>query len=201
MTVLIVLGSILAFFLLISLLRVGINVEFSEDGILVLVMVGPIGIKIYPAEKKKKKKKPKEKKKKKKEAEEEKKKPGRLTELKSYWPAIKKTLSRLKRKLLIKELTIYYLAAGPDPAQAALSFGGISAAFGIITAVFENNFRIKKRDLRTAVDFEAEEPYIYIKVKLSLAVWEAVYVVSNLLTTMAKNKNQTKSITTTRKAV
>ena len=201
MTVLIVLGSILAFFLLISLLRVGINVEFSEDGILVLVMVGPIGIKIYPAEKKKKKKKPKEKKKKKKEAEEEKKKPGLLTELKSYWPAIKKTLLRLKRKLLIKELTIYYLAAGPDPAQAALSFGGISAAFGIITAVFENNFRIKKRDLRTAVDFEAEEPYIYIKVKLSLAVWEAVYVVSNLLTTMAKNKNQTKSITTTRKAV
>jgi hypothetical protein len=57
----------------------------------------------------------------------------------------------------------------------------------------ENNFRIKKRDMRAAVDFEAEKPYLYVRVKLSLAVWEAVYVLYNLLVSMAGKRNpQTK---------
>ncbi len=181
MTFLIVLASILAFFLLVSFLRVGVSAEYSAGGIVAKAHVGPIGILLYPREKKEEKeKKPKKK--------EEKPKPGLFEELKQQLPAIKKALSRLKRKLLIKELTIYYLAAGEDPAQAAMMFGGVSAGYGVITAILENSFRIKKRDLRANVDFDAEEPYIYIKAKLSLAVWEAVYVGFGLLMSMANAK-------------
>ncbi len=47
--------------------------------------------------------------------------------------------------------------------------------------------------MRAAVDFEAEKPYLYVRVKLSLAVWEAVYVLYNLLVSMAGKRNpQTK---------
>ena len=195
MTVWIVLGSILAFILLISLLRVGVSAEYSADGVIAKVHIGPVSITLYPQEKKKeKKKKPKEKKKEP--------KPGLFEDLKSQLPAIKKALSRLKRKLLIKELTIYYLAAGPDPAAAALTFGGVYAGYGIITAILENNFRIKKRDLRANVDFEAQEPYIYIKARLSLAIWEAVYAAFNLVMSMATGKKiHKKPNTTIRKAV
>ena len=195
MTFLIVLGSIIAFFLLISLLRIGVSAEYSDEGLMAWAHAGPLRITLYPkeekAEKKEKEKKPKKK--------EEKPQPGVFSQLKSMLPDIKKALSRLKRKLLIKELTIYYLSAGAtDPAQAALTFGGISAGYGLIIPILENNFRIKKRDLRANVDFDAEEPYIYVKAKLSLAVWEAVYIGFGLVMSMAKARNPG---TTIRKAV
>jgi hypothetical protein len=186
MTVLIVLGSILAFLLIVSLIRVGVHFEYGEDGIKVTAGVGPVRVKIYPAEKRKKK--PGEKK-----EEEKKEKPGPLEELKEHLPDIRRMLSRIKKRRFIQELTVHFIAAGPDPAQAALMFGGVSAGYGIIAAVLENNFRIKKRDMRAAVDFEAEKPYLYVRIRLSLAVWEAVYVVYNLLISMAsKRKPQTK---------
>lgn len=194
MTVWIVLASVAAFILFICFLRIGVSAEYSEDGITAKAHIGPISILLYPQVKKKKKKeKPKEKKEKK-----EKPKLGLFEQLKAQLPAIKKALSRLKRKLLIKQLTIYYMAAGPDPAQAAMMFGGVSAGYGIITAVLESNFKIKKRDFRASVDFEAEKPYIYVKAKLSLAVWEVFYVGFNLIISMAKTK---KPDTTIRKAV
>ena len=192
MTFLIVLGCILAFLAILSLLRIGVSAEYADTGIKAKAHVGPFSLTLYPAkrktEKEKKKKRQEDKEKKKRQKAEEKPKPGVFEELKAQLPAIKTALSRLKRKLLIKELTIYYLAGGEDPAQAALSFGGVSAGYGIITAFLENNFRIKKRDLRANVDFNAEKPYIYVKLKLSLAVWEAVYVGFNLLMSMAKAK-------------
>ena len=194
MTVLIVLGSIAALFLIISLIRIGVSVEYSDEGLTAKAHAGPISITLYPmeekADKKEKKKKPKEK--------DKAGQPGVFSQLKSMLPAIKKALSRLRRKLLIKELTIYFLAAGEDPAQAAMMFGGVSAGYGAVTALLENNFRIKKRDLRANVDFDADEPYIYVKAKLSLAVWEAVYVGFGLVWSMAKTRNPKTAI---RKAV
>ena len=183
MTVLIVLGSVLAFLFLVAMIRVGVSAEYAEDGISVRAHIGPVRVQLYPAVKKKVKKAEKKAEKK---AAEQAQKPGVFKQLKEQLPEIKKALSRLKRKLLIKELTIYYIAAGPDPAQAALTFGGVSAGYGIVAAVLENNFRIKKRDLRAAVDFEAEEPYIYVRARLSLAVWEALYVADGLILSMAR---------------
>ncbi len=183
MTFLIVLGCILALALVVSLIRVGFNIEYSEEGLKVKVGVGPVRATVYPAEKQKKKKK----------AQAGRQKAGLFGELKEHLPDIRKMLSRIRRRRFIQELTVHYIAAGPDPAQAALTFGGVSAGIGIITAILENNFRIKKRDLRAAVDFEAEKPYLYVRVKLSLAVWEAVYVLFNLLVSMAgKRKAQAK---------
>jgi hypothetical protein len=69
---------------------------------------------------------------------------------------------------------------------------------GLILPLLENNFNIKKRDLRTAVSFELTEPYIYIQAKLSLLVWEFVYIAFGAFTSFMKYKTKN---TEDRKAV
>lgn len=179
---------ILAAVLILALLRVGAVAEFSEDGLIVKARVGPFALTVYSSEgpvKTKKKEKPKKKAKQKvkvdKKKEEEPVKPGLVQILKSQLPAIGRTLSRFKRRLLINELTIFYLSAGEDAAQTAMIFGAVSAGYGFVISFLENNFRIRKRDLRTAVDFQRQEPYIYIKAHFSLAIWEIVYIAIGLL--------------------
>jgi hypothetical protein len=65
-------------------------------------------------------------------------------------------------------------------------------------ALLENHFRIKKRDFRASVSFDKTEPYIYARARLSLAVWEAVYVAWALVKGMLHNE---KTATKVRKAV
>lgn len=168
-------GIILAVLLLIAFLRVGVTAEYAEDGFVVTASVGFVQFQVYPSLKAKKGRKVVRKKAGKKNAADTAKKAGRLEMLKGQLPSINQMLARLKRKLLIAELTIYYMAAGEDPAAAALYFGGVSAGYGILIPLLENNFKVRKSDFRTTVSFEAKEPYIYVRARLSLAVWELIY--------------------------
>ena len=190
----IVLGAVLGALLLICLIRVGVIVEFSESGFTAdAVILGFIKPRLVPGRKKKAGGK-----RAKRQAAQGAAKAGRLAGLKEQLPSIKQALARLKRRLLINELTIYYMAAGSDPAAAAMSFGGASAGYGILLPMIENNFRIKKRDLRATVNFNVPEPYIYVKAQLSLAVWEAVYVAGGFVITLVKSNTARAKI---RKAV
>ncbi|NLT14173.1 MAG: DUF2953 domain-containing protein [Clostridiales bacterium] len=179
----IIAAAILAFLILICFLRVRLLAQYDEDGFILSAYVGPFRKRILPDDKKKQRKEKKEK------ARESVIKAGRLESLKAQLPSLKQALSRLKRKLLIKELSIHYMAAGADPAATAMYFGAASAGYGMILPLIENNFNIKNRDLRTSVSFEAAEPYIYVKAILSLAVWEAVYVVFGVVKNMVKSEN------------
>ena len=185
-------GIVLVVLLLISQLRVSIVAVYDTDGFTVDGGIAFVRLRVYPPPKKKKKRV-------KKKAEKKAEKPGRLATLRGQLPAIAQAFLKLKKRLCINELTIYYLAAGgTDPAAAALSFGGASAGYGFILPLLENNFKIKKRDLRAAVDFTATEPYVYVKAKLSLAVWEAPAIVIGLVRAMAKSDRKAIKI---RKAV
>jgi hypothetical protein len=182
----IVLAVIIAVLLLICFVRLGAVVEYGEEGITAVASVGPLRIRLLPRGVKRKTEK---KKKGKEQAAGAAVKAGRLESLKNQLPSLNRALARLKRRLLINELTIHYMAAVTDPAQTALYFGGASAGYGIILPLLENNFRIKKRDLRAAVNFEATEPYIFIRAKLTLAVWEAIYVGFGLVKNILKSES------------
>ena len=184
----IALGIVLVVLLLICLVRIGVVAVYSEDGFTVDAYIAPVRIQVLPTQGKTKGKK-KDKKKKKAKTADTAVKAGRLESLKNQLPSLNKALSRLKRKLRVNELTIYYMAAGLDPAATALYFGAASAGYGIILPLLENNFNIKKRDLRAAVNFEATEPYIYVKAKLSLAVWEVFYVGFGLVKNLVMSEN------------
>jgi hypothetical protein len=190
----IIAAAVLAFLILISLLRIKLIALYNQDGFVLKASIGPIPIKILPSEKTEKEGR----KKKKKEALENVEKAGRLEGLKNQLPSIKQALSKLKRRLVIKELTIHYMAAGTDPASTALYFGAASIGYGLILPLLENNFKIRKRDLRATVNFETSEPYIFVKAVLSLAIWEAVTIAFSVVKNMMKSQNMRAKI---RKAV
>jgi hypothetical protein len=173
--------------------RIGVVAQYGENGLTAAAAVGPVRIRLLPRREKAAAQKEKGKK-----TVETAVKAGRLESLRNQLPSLNKAIARLRRKLLIRELTIHYMAAGADPAQTALYFGGVSAGYGFLLPLLENNFRIKKRDLRAAVSFEAAEPFIYVRAHISLMVWEAVYIGAGLVKNMLKSEKMRGKI---RKAV
>ena len=67
---------------------------------------------------------------------------------------------------------MYYQPDGSDAYNAAMSFGYASVAMGILTQFLEKHFKVKKRDFRTFVDFDATEQTIYLFAKLSIRIWQ-----------------------------
>lgn len=180
---LIALAIILLLLILLTILRIGVTAQYNEQGPTVLAHIGPFFLKLYPKRKKTIKHKSKEIK----DQLVEEKKGGTVEQLKELMPLICESLSRLKRKLTVNHLTIYYLSAGSDPAKTAMNFGLASAGLGFLTAVLENNFKIKKRDVRTNLSFTEEKSSVYIRLKMSLAIWEIVYIGWGIIIQMGKN--------------
>jgi len=174
----------MSIFILLALLRFGFITEYSEAGFEMWVKAGFLRIRLKEKDKQKKPKKKKEKK-------PGKRGPGSLSGFLDMLRAVKKALDRLRRKLLIKQLTLHYTSASDDPSKTALQFGAANAVFGAVIPVLERFFRIKRRDLRAAADFNVKENGIYAKIVVSIAVWEVIYIVFALfpiITAMAKSK-------------
>lgn len=179
---------VLAFFLL-SLVRVGGAARYSAEGLLAQVKVGPLRVRLYPA-KPKKAKKPKTKKEKKEKGKkapveepgEEPAKPGGGIELvRRNLPLIAEAAGRFRRKVRIDKLYLDFISASPDPAAAAMNFGRANAVIGMILPLFEHNFRVKERRIRTATDFQAEKSTIFIHAELSLTIGQGVMLGLRLL--------------------
>jgi len=165
--------------LIIALLRFGVIAEYSDAGFRLWAKAGFIIFELLKDEKEKKPKKKKDKPKKERNLKEM--MPGSLSEFMDMLKTVLKTLGRLKRRLLIKQLTVYYTSAGEDPSATALKFGASNAVFGTIVPQIRNNFRVKKLDLKTWFDFYSQEQKIYAKIIISLAVWEVCYILFALL--------------------
>jgi len=173
---------IIAIILFIALLRFGIVIEYSETGIRAWVRVGFLSLIIYPEKEHRLHKIRKARKK-----VRQKIKPGSLDELLDIIAPIKEMLDRLRRKLLIKRLKIHYTVAGEDPYKTAMTFGSANAATSIIVPLLEEKFRIKKRDIQILANFESEEQKIYLNLAISIAMWEAIYVIIALLPILKNN--------------
>ncbi|MCD7919626.1 MAG: hypothetical protein LUG45_06055 [Clostridiales bacterium] len=209
MKALLVILIVLAVLVLIGFIRFGGTVEYSSEGLTVLVKVLCFNIKVLPrpektpeqqaadeekkkkAEEKKKKaeakRKAKEEKrkakaekkaqKKKKQPEEDKKpkKGGSLQLILKMIPAGLETLGDLKNVLRFDELYVRYTIAGqPDPAGAARQYGMICAGGGAVTALLENNLRIRRREVSAWVDFTTTEALVYVRLTITLSLGRVV---------------------------
>ncbi|MCL2226959.1 MAG: DUF2953 domain-containing protein [Oscillospiraceae bacterium] len=162
----IALGIIVAALLIIALIRFGVSVEYSSEGIVAFARAGFLRFKLFPQDKKRvKKDKP------------EKKFGGSVSNFFEMVPPIRSTLSRIRRRLLIKKLTIHFTSAGEDASKTAMAYGAANAAIGMLTPILENNFRIRRRNFSVSSDFLEQQQSIYVNAAFSLAVWEAVYIV------------------------
>lgn len=173
MTALKALALVLLLLLLLGSLRVGGAGEYSADGVRAWLRVGPFHICLYPIREKKgkgpadKKKKPKRKAEKPEEDDED--KQGGTAELvKQCLPLVCEAAGELKRRIRIDRLLLDYTFAGKeDAAAAAVGFGYSNAAAGMILALFEQNFDVKERRVRTAVDFTSDRARIYLYAAIS----------------------------------
>ena len=195
---------IISILILIALLRFGVIVEYDEAGVKLWVKAGFLKLRILDKDKKDKPKK-KKKKKKKKEKKPKEKKPGGFRRFLDLLKAAMKALGRLKRRLLIKQLTLHFTSAGDDPSKTAIQYGAVNAVFGAIVPVIDRQFRIRRRDLRAYVDFTISAPVIYAKVTISIAVWEVFYIAFAFLPVLISmaaaksNSGQNKNIKNTLK--
>ena len=162
----IIISFLISVLILLALLRYGLIVEYSNGGYEIWFRIGFIKI-LSTGEgtlKARIKKKLKEM------------KLERFEEFLEVIKAVLKAFGRLRRRLRINQLTVYYTSASDDPSEAAIEFGAANAIIGAIVPVLEKYFRIKHRDLRVRADFKATAPEIYVKVDVSLSTWEVFYI-------------------------
>ena len=173
MTALKVTAVIILGLFLLGRLRVGGSGEYSDEGFRACGKAGPFRIQVFPLKEKKekaKKKKPEEAKTTSPKAEkpQKEKRGGNVALVKECLPLICEAAGELKRRIRMDKLLLDYTVAGKeDAATAAMSFGYSNAAAGIILALFEQNFEVKERRVRTAVDFNADSPKVYVYAEIS----------------------------------
>jgi len=155
-------------------LRIQLCASCGESGVLLRLKLGFLSMTLYDAGNRQKPEIKTNRKKKRQKAQEkdteEAKRPGSVRNYRELLPIIRQLLGKLRTRLSIDELTFWYLSAGEDPAKAALAFGAANAAAGLLLQPLETMFRIKKRDVRTAVSFEESKPKIYVCLRLSVSV-------------------------------
>ena len=184
----VVVGIILSALAILSVLRIGGEVICSDNGIRFVIFIGFMKIKIpgKTSEKKGKKRKKEDK-------VTKREKGGTAGKIKEMLPVITKALGRLRRKLRVDRIEAVYTAGGEDPAKVAVEYGAGCAFMGVLTPFLENNFNIKKRELSVQANFNEEKSSLFLDGKLTLAVWQAIYIAAGIVVPVIRRANKENS--------
>ncbi|MDR2572573.1 MAG: DUF2953 domain-containing protein [Oscillospiraceae bacterium] len=183
MLVLVIIISVL---LLIALLRIGVIAEYGESGLMLWFKIGFLKFKFSVDDDNNLVKLKQIKK------EGIKMRPGSLKDFLDILGHFKNTLGRLRRKLFIKQLILHYTSACENPADTAIRYGAANAVFSSIIPLLENNFKIRHRDFKVFANFDSMKQGIFAKIIISIAVWEAFYVIFALLPIFTSIRNDRK---------
>lgn len=193
-----VLGIIVLVLALLWLLPLGVRVRYDEGGFFAFVKLWFVRLQVFPRKKKKQKKpkRPKKPKKEEKRPDEEetppKKKGGGLDMLQGALPLIKPALAGIKKRLTIRDLELHVTWSAADPADAAIGYGYAQAALGMLWAVVDQNFKVKKSRLGCSVDFDQTSPSVYADAVLTLRLGQAVTLVLPLAIRFLLNTSRVK---------
>ena len=178
MSVIKVLLVVLILLFFVGQIRLGGGAEYSAEGLKAHLRAGSFRFQVFPGkekgEKKARKKKPKPKKPPKGEEESESKAGGAIELVKAFLPLVCEAAGELKRRIRIDELRLDCTAGGGDAAQTAMTFGGANAVVGMILPLVQQNFDLKEYRVRTAVDFNAKGPTIYVYAAFSARLGQLV---------------------------
>lgn len=153
----------------IGCIRIGAQVEYCEEGLLVCIRFGRLLIPVYPA--KKKPSKPKKAKiVAKNSAPEQKKKGGPLQLALKFIPLVLDTAKKFRRKLHVDKLDMELVICAADPADAAVRYGQANALMGALWQPITRAFHVKDGHAHVGMDFETDKPTIYILISLSLTI-------------------------------
>ena len=193
------LAIVLAILVLIALLPVGGAVEYGEDGLSAHLVIGPARILLYPRPKKPKKEKREKpsKKKKPEKADAAVKKGGKLPMLRELLQLGLGFLGEMRRKLLVRELTVRFAYGGAEPAETAIRYGKTCAAAHAVMPLFDQLFRVRKQDVRIIYDAAATEITVYARAAITIRIGQTAALAVRygvralkILISQRKNKNQ-----------
>jgi len=182
---LIALAVILAVLVLILILPVGADVSYIGNVFSLAVKAGPVKIGILPKKEKDetaKETKPQKEKKKTKaessEAEAEKKPKQKLTfeDIMGIVRLALDALGRFRRSLSIDVLMLHLTTAGPDPYSAVMNYGYFNAAIGALLPSLHRAFKVKKEDIDSQIDFEADKLKIDARLQLTIRIGEILLI-------------------------
>lgn len=167
-------GVVLLVLLAVGLIRIGAQVEYSEQGLAVWIRAGAFRIPVFPAKKKSKGTKQKAQKKTRPDTG---KKGGRLKLALDFIPVILDTVRRFFRNLRVDQLEMNLVVCAPDPGDAAMRYGEANALLGSVWQPMIQVFHVKQAHTHVDVDFEAGESVLYIFASLSLTIAQTLALV------------------------
>ena len=184
----IIVFMVLAFFLLLGLIPVGVDGGYCENAAFLSLRIGALSYRLLP-----KREKPEtERQKAARLRKEEKKKAKKLTQqqrkaLKEKKPLDVNTilslakmglqaLKRFRKHLSVDYLSFFWAAAASDPYDAAMQYGAVSAALGALMSLASGVLRVRQSEVDVSVSFETEKPVLDARLRLRLRVWEVLWI-------------------------
>ena len=168
-----VLLGILLFLFVLLLLPIHTRARF--DGALqVWAGLGPVFLRVFPLKpgKKKPSKKEKtqaaEKDSKKKTKPKKEKIPLSFDIVCDYIRLGAEALGKMRRRLVVKNLSCHLKVASADAAKTAITYGEVTGAVSVLYPVLERNLRIKRTDISVDADFESSKWNILTDVTLAV---------------------------------
>lgn len=171
---------ILALVILVLALPAAVLLRYEAGVLQVRLRVGPVNVTVYPPRPAKPAKKPAKgaKAPKSPKAAAPKAKSGgkKLTrgQIQDLIKLALDLLGKLRRKLLVKHLTLHVFFGGRDAAQTAIGYGRAWAVIGAMMPVLENTFRIDERDVGAYLDYELEQPRLLLDLDVQMRVGTAL---------------------------
>ena len=177
-----VFGMVLAVFVLIGCIPVGVDASYRENGLALRLKIGLFKLQVLPAKEKKKKPKPKAKKPAANKPDAKQEKPKKqfsvpkltLSDILALADLACDTLGTLRRKLRVEVLVLQVTLDGSDPAKAAMLYGRVWAALGALTPKLEQLFVIKKRDIQPILDYNEKEMKLDAQLVLTITIGRAI---------------------------
>ena len=187
----VIFGIVLAVFVLIGCIPVGVDARYSRNELSLRLKIGLLQMQVLPAKPKKKQAAPEKKQaapKKKQETAKQAAAPQKpaATKKKVSMPKLTladilelvnlacDTLGDLRRKLRVEILTLHVVLGADDPAKAAMQYGGAWAAIGMLDPKLGRLFVIKKRDIQPILDYNENETKISAQLALTITIGRAL---------------------------
>lgn len=184
---------IFAVILLILCIPVGADAAFDGKTFSLKLVIGPLRLGVLPAKAKKEKKPKPPKEKKKKQTSETGAEPKAKPKLKLKLDDILAlariglaALGRFRRSLSLDVLTLHITAGAPDPYDAVMQYNYLNTGLGVLWPLLNRAFKIRERDVRTALDIGADGIAAEGRVKATLQIWEIFHIANCALYALAK---------------
>ena len=169
-----VFGIVLAVFVLIGCIPVGVDASYRENGLALRLKIGLFKLQVLPAKEKKKKPKPKAKKPAANKPDAKPEKPKKQGSMPKLTLSDILALGNLRRKLRVEVLVLHVTLDGSDPAKAAMLYGRVWAALGALTPKLEQLFVIKKRDIQPILDYNEKKMKLDAQLVLTITIGRAI---------------------------